>query len=150
MASENLTKKATNLMTIAGIISALFLGLYTTLLEQEKIIFSDWLHGIWISVGLLIFTVGLCVVLNKVEFQKTPILGTNFLDRNGEIDLQKLKSWMDASEKDYYEILSDEYIQCLIQAECVIETKSKSLSFSITLFLIGLISAPVFLGLSFL
>lgn len=41
MASQNLSKKATNLMTIAGIISALFLELYAALLEQEKVIFSD-------------------------------------------------------------------------------------------------------------
>lgn len=40
-ASESLTKKATNLMTIAGIISALLLGFYTSLLELEKNIFSD-------------------------------------------------------------------------------------------------------------
>lgn len=150
MASESLTKKATNLMTIAGILSALLLGLYTSLLELEKNIFSDWLHGIWISVTLLIFTVGLCVVLNKVEFQKTPFLGKKFLDKSGNVNLKTLSSWLHAPEKDYYEILCEEYIQCLSQAEDVIGTKSKWLTISITLFLLGLISAPVLLGLSIL
>lgn len=91
-ASESLAKKATNLMTIAGIISALVLGFYTSLLELEKNIFSDWVHGIWISVTLLIITVGLCVVLNKVEFQKTPFLGKKFLDKSGNVDLKILSS----------------------------------------------------------
>lgn len=149
-ASESLTKKATNLMTIAGIISALLLGFYTSLLELEKNIFSDWLHGIWISVILLITTVGLCVILNKVEFQKTPFLGTKFLDKSGSIDLKIFDSWINASEKDYYETLGVEYIRCLVQAENVIETKSRWLTISITLFLIGLISVPVLLGLSIL
>ena len=150
MASESLTKKATNLMTIAGIISALLLGLYTTLLEQEKIIFSDWLHVIWFSIGLLMVSVGLCVVLNKVEFQKTPFLGKNFLNASNKVDLDILHSWIDSSKNDYYETLCTEYIYCLIEAESVIETKSRWLAISIILFLFGLVSAPVVLGISIL
>ncbi len=97
LASESLTKKATNLMTIAGIISALLLGLYTSLLELEESVFSNWLHGIWISVVLLIITVGLCVILNKVEFQKTPFLGKKFLNKTGNINLKTLNSWIHAT-----------------------------------------------------
>lgn len=66
--------------------------------------------------GLLIITVGSCVVLNRVEFQKTPILGTNFLDDSNEINLETLNAWMNASEKDYYDVSSQEYIRCLIAA----------------------------------
>ena len=148
MASESLTKKTTNLMTIAGIISAVLLGLYTSPLEPEADTSLDWSDGIWGSVALLIITVGLCVVLNRVEFQKTPFLGKKFLDKSGNIDLKILKSWTNASEEDYYEILSGEYIKCLTQAEKVIETKSKGLIILIILFLIGLVSGSIFLGLS--
>ena len=147
MASESLTKKTTNLMTIAGIISAVLLGLYTPPLEI-KTDTLDWLDGIWVSVILLITTVGVCIVLNKVEPQRTIFLGKKFLDRSGNIDLKIVKSWTNASEEDYYEILSEEYIKCLTQAEDVIETKSKLLTISIILFLTGLVSAPVFVGLS--
>ena len=147
MASESLTKKTTNLMTIAGIISAVLLGLYTPPLEI-KTDTLDWSDGIWGSVALLIITAGLCVVLNNVEFQKTPFLGKKFLDKSGNIDLKIVKSWTNASEEDYYEILSEEYIKCLIQAEDVIETKSKKVMILTILFLIGLVSGSIFLGLS--
>ena len=146
MTSESLTKKATNLMTIAGIISAILLGLYTPLLELETDIFFGWLH--WVSVALLIITVGLCVVLNRVELQRTPFLGKKFLDKSGNVDLETIKSWTNASEKDYYEILCEEYIKCLTQSEDIIKTKSKWLTISIVLFLIGLVSIPTFLWLS--
>lgn len=150
MASESLTRKATNLMMIAGIISTLLLGLYTLLLEHEKNIFSDWVHGIWVGVILLIITVVACVVLNKVETQKTLFVGKKFLDKSGNIDLKILNSWIDADEKYYYERLHEEYIKCLVHAEDVNETKSRWYTISITLFLIGLISVPILLGLSIL
>lgn len=150
IASENLSKKSTNLMTIASIISALLLGFYTSLLELEKNIFFDWLHGIWISVILLLTTVAVCVILNRVEFQKTPFLGKKFLDKSGNIDPKILNSWINAPEKDYYETLCEEYIQCLVQSEDAIETKSKWLTISITLFLLGLVSVPLVLGLDIL
>ena len=148
-ASDNLTKKATNLMIIAGVVSAILFGFNTPSLEfgQDKMIFS-WLHLIWISVGLLITSIILCVILNNVEIQETPFAGEKFLDGSGKIDLKIMRYWTSLYADRYYKELSEEYIECLIQSESVIESKSKLLSYSVKFFLSGLISAPILLAIS--
>ena len=148
-ASDSLTKKATNLMVIAGVVSAVLFGFQTPSLEfeQEKIILS-WSHLIWISVGLLIISIISCIILNNVEIQKTPFLGENFLDDSGKVDLKIMKEWTSLCADKYYEELSKVYIECLVQSERVIESKSKLLNCSVIFFLSGLISAPILLAIS--
>jgi len=77
-ASESLTKKANNLMTVSGIIATLIMGLYGSLYgDTEHFTILEPLNLILLSVAAMIIAVIYCVALNKAEFQRTVFLGKN-------------------------------------------------------------------------
>jgi len=139
-----LTKKANNLMTVSGIIATLIMGLYGSLYgDTEQFTILGPLGILLFSVIAMITVVIYCVMLNKVEFQRTVFLGKNLVD-NSTPNPKTIKSWTDSSKDDYYEALIDEYVLCLHQDEDVIEKKSTMLSGAIRIFLIGLFGFAIF------
>ena len=146
---DSLTKKTTNLMITAGVVSAILFGFQTLPLEfeQDKMN-SIWPHLILISISLLLGSIILCVGLNSAERQNTLFLGKNFLNKSNKVDLEIMKEWTTVTADEYYEELSEIYIECLIQSESVIKSRSTLLTYSILFFLGGLVSVPIFLATS--
>ena len=146
---DSLTKKTTNLIIAAGVVSAILFGFQTLPLEfeqdKENLI---WPHAIWISIVLLIVSIIVNILLNVNKIQNTPFLRENFLDDSRKFDLEIMKKWTSASADEYYEKLSEEYIKCLIQSERVIKFRSFLLNSSIVAFWTGLVNVSVFFIMS--
>ena len=149
-ASESLTKKANNLMTVSGIIATLIMGLYGSLYDVDEFTILEPSSLILVSMVMMILAVFYCVLVNKVEFQRTIFLGKN-LRENSMTSSKIIKSWTNSRRDNYHEALIDEYVKCLYQAECAIEEKSTKLSNAIRIFLSGLIGFPALfvLGMAF-
>ncbi len=84
--SDNLTKKATNVMTIAGIILAIFIGFSIPTLGQDGSSIY-WHVGVLSSTVSLFITILLCMWLNSPESLKVPFLGEEL----GKKENQNLK-----------------------------------------------------------
>ena len=141
-ASENLAKKTKNLMMASGIVATLMVGVYGMFAEsaesQETNVYNLLLAGVL----MMLLTVMACVWSNRVEFQRTILLGAN-MTKCCETDFNIIKSWTDAKAEDYYEAIIDEYVKCLNDAEAEIKRKVKRLNAAIFTFLVGLSFLPI-------
>lgn len=142
-AAESLGKKAKELMTISGVILILLMGFNQFIFDvnDESTPLLPYVL-FFISIILMLITVGFCVWANSVEFQKNPILGKN-LQKNGKLDLDIFNSWVKAKKEDFFEALTEAYVECLVQAENVIESKAKKVSIANYIFLVGLVLIPI-------
>lgn len=140
--SESLTNKSNVLMTASCILATLIIGFYGSLISFNLL--TPGLHLILISVVLLIIAVGLCAYLNRVESQRTVFMGTKMV-KDFKTDFKIVNSWVKPEKEIYYYIaLIDEYVQCLKQAEDTNIITSRFVNWSIRVFLVGLISFPIF------
>ena len=135
-------------MTISGIVAALITGFFGSFVSLEQLQTNYLLYLIVIEVGLLIFTVGLCAGLNKVESQRTPFMGRKMI-KGSKTDFKIVNSWVKQNEENYYEALIDEYVQCMKEAEKTNEIKSKWINYSLGVFIVGLSFLPISLLIGF-
>jgi len=103
---------------------------------------GDWINLLLLSEGMMLLTVIMCIWSNRVEFQRTVLIGSNLIE-NSKTDFEKVKTWTEATSEDYHAAIIDEYIQCLGHAEDKIARNANSYKWNITVFTIGLISLSI-------
>lgn len=141
-ASESLTKKTKDLMSVSGIIAVLIMGFYGSFIEPTELQIDNWFNALLISECLMLLTVIVCTWSNKVEFQQTILLGSN-LTKDSKTDFDTIKSWTKATKEKYYEAIIDEYVQSLKNAEEETARKATRLTIAIYIFTSGLILFPI-------
>ena len=146
-AVDSLGKKSRDLMTVSGIITTILVGLYGQVFMTISLPLP---YSISISIGvfLMIATVVICVVTNRIEFKRNPFLGEKLLD--GDQLNHVFKSWIELTEMEYYMALIEEYTKCLKEGEKTIEKKAVWLNISIILFVSGLVLISLILSVLFL
>ena len=98
-ASDSLSKKISDLMTVSAIIMAAFTAIYGYMWSVVEA--KDLIYLPLIGVFALVLVTVLCVKFNRVELQRTVFLGAN-MTNGSEIREDMIKSWTDTSEDDFY------------------------------------------------
>lgn len=140
-ASDSLSKKISDLMTVSSIILAAFTAIYGYMWSVGEAE-DPWLYLPLIGVLALISVAVLCVKFNRVELQRTVFLGASMMNDSG-IKEDVVKSWTDSSEDDFYKLLIKEYLLCLKEAESAGKKKAANLRFLIWLFSGSCVAFPI-------
>ena len=129
---------------VSGIIAAVIMGVYGSLHNNVELQTGIWLNMLVIAEVMMVITMISCILLNRVEFQRSVFLGSK-LTKDSKTGCDVPDSWMDATKEAYYKAIADEYIQCLTDAEGKIASKARYLGICIGIFVAGLVPFPVFL-----
>lgn len=136
---ENLDKKATGMITMSGLVSALLMGFGTILLrsiDPSFKYFQCMLVVLLFGVLLMVITIILSVMAYKTRDQWYPLGSDKFYDK--DFVPKAIDSYRKAEENIYNLRMIRDYIFSMNDTEKIIESKGKWLKVSQWAFLAGI------------
>lgn len=147
---ERLDNKANQLMTMAGTICTIFLGVGIFLLKSivtTHPLFYPMLSLFVIGMSFLIFSIVLSIISYRLRDQTYP-MGSDIFFEKCCYQKNIVDEYINADETEFKKLMIQEYLYSIKDAEKTISEKGTILKWSQVIFLVGLLVIPIIIVIS--
>jgi hypothetical protein len=113
---ERLDNKANNIVTMAGLVAAIFAGFITFVLE-DAVAPNFWLLiasiiALLVELYFLVKTIQSSITSTKVANYQHVFLWSHFINDKDELNHMRINEWKQATRKQFNDTLIQDYLKC--------------------------------------
>lgn len=144
---ERLDNKANNMMTMSGTVATILMGIGVFIVKSVNCVSSllvVMLSIFAIGISFLIASIILNIIAHRLRTQDYPMGSKKFFDKR-VIQPNTVTEYSTAHKIDFQEMIVNEYLDCILDAEEKINHKGYLMKLGQISFLIGLSVVPIIL-----